>query len=351
VYEIGGGAGTHAAGFLRYLRRNAPEVFAKTEFTSVEISQSLARAAERTVRDALDGDDHRVNDSEARRDTTKRRGKGTRKGTKRDSDVYSVIRGDASERDAWGAKDASPCFVVALEVLDNLPHDKVIFRKDSERGGHGDHHGWFQTRVRLDPETNKHVEHHSEPLSDALAVRAMETLADAARAETETSFARRVARVVEAIFAPALASQKIAYLPTGCLKLLETLHGARPNHRLVAADFDSLPGVTMAGRNAPLVAAQADGGRTRDLPTYLAEVGSADVFFPTDFDALRALDAAARRTVSTDDGVERSEKSARGEVLTTRAFMERWADVQATATRSGYNPLLQDFANTKFFLS
>jgi hypothetical protein len=206
--------------------------------------------------------------------------------------------------------------------------------------------------VRLDPETNKHVEHHSEPLSDALAVRAMETLADAARAETvETSFARRVARVVEALFAPALASQKIAYLPTGCLKLLETLHGARPNHRLVAADFDSLPGVMMAGRNAPLVAAQADGGRTRDLPTYLAEVGSADVFFPTDFDALRALDAAARRTVSMDDGVERSEKSARGEVLSTRAFMERWADVQATATRSGYNPLLQDFANTKFFLS
>lgn len=352
VYEIGGGAGTHAAGFLRYLRRNAPEVFAKTEFTSVEISQSLARAAERTVRDALDGDDHQVNDSETLRDTTKRRGKGTRKGTKRDSDVYSVIRGDASERDAWGAKDASPCFVVALEVLDNLPHDKVIFRKDSERGGHGDHHGWFQTRVRLDPETNKHVEDHSEPLSDALAVRAMETLADAARAETvETSFARRVARVVEAIFAPALASKKIAYLPTGCLKLLETLHGARPNHRLVAADFDSLPGVTMAGRNAPLVAAQADGGRTRDLPTYLAEVGSADVFFPTDFEALRALDAAARRTVSMNDGVERSENSARGEVLSTRAFMERWADVQATATRSGYNPLLQDFANTKFFLS
>ena len=354
VYEIGGGAGTHAAGFLRYLRRNAPEVFAKTEFTSVEISQSLARAAERTVRDALDGDDHRVTDSETLRETKKRRGKqAKKKGTKRDSDVYSVIRGDASERDAWGAKDASPCFVVALEVLDNLPHDKVIFRKDSERGGHGDHHGWFQTRVRLDPETNKHVEDHSEPLSDALAVRAMETLADAARAETvETSFARRVARVVEAIFAPALASKKIAYLPTGCLKLLETLHGARPNHRLVAADFDSLPGVTMAGRNAPLVAAQADGGETRDLPTYLAEVGSADVFFPTDFHATRALHAAARRNFgSMDDGVERSENSARGEVLSTRAFMERWADVQATATRSGYNPLLQDFANTKFFLS
>ena len=135
------------------------------------------------------------------------------------------------------------------------------------------------------------------------------------------------------------------------MKLLETLHGARPNHRLVAADFDSLPGVTMPGRNAPLVAAQARGGKTRDLPTYLEEVGDADVFFPTDFARLRVLDAAARRTASTDGAVERSDERARGEILSTRAFMERWADVEATATRSGYNPLLQDFANTKFYLS
>ena len=341
VYEIGGGAGTHAAGFLRYVRKHAPAVFAKTEFVSVEISDALAATARRAVRDALDGEKH----TQAR--TNKKSQKSQKSQKSRDSDVYSVVRGDAADRAAWGAADAAPCFVVALEVLDNLPHDKVVLGPRSTTEAL---ESWFQTRVQLDPETNKHVEHHAQPLSDALAVRAMAASAAADSAERNArSFAQRVARAAEeALFPP---SRAIAYLPTGCLKLLETLHGARPNHRLVAADFDSLPGVTLPGRNAPLVAAQARGGKTRDLPTYLAEVGNADVFFPTDFARLRVLDEAARRTVSTSDAVARRDERARGEILSTRAFMERWADVEATATRSGYNPLLQDFANTKFFLS
>ena len=292
VYEIGGGAGTHAAGFLRYVRKHAPAVFAKTEFTSVEISDALAATARRAVRDALDGE--------------KQSQKQSQKSQKaRDSDVYSVVRGDAADRAAWGAADAAPCFVVALEVLDNLPHDKVVLGPAPEGPTTEALESWFQTRVRLDPETNKHVEHHAQPLSDALAVRAMAASAAADSAERNArSFARRVARAAEeALFPP---SRAIAYLPTGCLKLLETLHGARPNHRLVAADFDSLPGVTLPGRNAPLVAAQARGGKTRDLPTYLAEVGNADVFFPTDFARLRVLDEAARRTVD-----ERGRRAAR----------------------------------------
>ena len=353
VYEIGGGSGTHAAGFLRYLRKHAPAVFAKTTFASVEISASLAAAAKKTVRDALDGE------TGLKRDATRRPSQSLsgERAFSRDSDVYSVVRGDAADRAAWGATDASPCFVVALEVLDNLPHDKVVLATTGDENGFARRDPrdkiWFQTRVRLDPETNAHVEHHSEPLSDALATRTL-AAADAAEAEeNERSFARRVARAAEAaFFPPGLAgSRAISYLPTGCLKLLETLHSARPNHRLVAADFDSLPGVTMPGQNAPLVATQARGGKTRDLPTYLAEVGDADVFFPTDFARLRVLNAAARRTVSMEDAVKRRDERARGEILSTRAFMEKWGDVEATTTRSGYNPLLQDFANTKFFLS
>ena len=345
VYEIGGGSGTHAAGFLRYLRKHAPAVFAKTTFASVEISASLAAAAKKTVRDALDGE------TGPKRDATRRPSQSLsgERAFSRDSDVYSVVRGDAADRAAWGATDASPCFVIALEVLDNLPHDKVVLAT----AGDDTDGTWFQTRVRHDTEANAHVEHHSELLSDALATRALAAAAEAEAEENERCFARRVARAAEAaFFPPGLAgSRAISYLPTGCLKLLETLHSARPNHRLVAADFDSLPGVTMPGQNAPLVATQARGGKTRDLPTYLAEVGDADVFFPTDFARLRVLNAAARRTVSMEDAVKRRDERARGEILSTRAFMEKWGDVEATTTRSGYNPLLQDFANTKFFLS
>ena len=44
------------------------------------------------------------------------------------------------------------------------------------------------------------------------------------------------------------------FLPTKCLSLLEVLCKARPNHCILAADFDELPETTIAGKNAPLVA-------------------------------------------------------------------------------------------------
>ncbi len=44
------------------------------------------------------------------------------------------------------------------------------------------------------------------------------------------------------------------WLPTACCAFLELLHDLRPNHSLMAADFDRLPDVRLPGRNAPLVA-------------------------------------------------------------------------------------------------
>lgn len=46
------------------------------------------------------------------------------------------------------------------------------------------------------------------------------------------------------------------------------LHTARPAHRLIAADFDALPDVMVAGTNAPLVASKRD-GKTHDHSTYI----------------------------------------------------------------------------------
>lgn len=44
------------------------------------------------------------------------------------------------------------------------------------------------------------------------------------------------------------------WLPTSCLQLLQHICAARPNHMILAADFDELPDVNVAGENAPLVA-------------------------------------------------------------------------------------------------
>ncbi len=44
------------------------------------------------------------------------------------------------------------------------------------------------------------------------------------------------------------------WLPTSCLQLLQRICAARPNHVIIAADFDELPDVTVPGQGAPLVA-------------------------------------------------------------------------------------------------
>ena len=57
---------------------------------------------------------------------------------------YKVERRDATDRAGWGGVDATPCFVVALEVLDNLPHDRLCWSAAGGGGGGGE---WRQTRV------------------------------------------------------------------------------------------------------------------------------------------------------------------------------------------------------------
>ena len=50
------------------------------------------------------------------------------------------------------------------------------------------------------------------------------------------------------------ASSEGLWLPTYCLHLLQRICKARPNHLLIAADFDELPDVAVPGHGAPLVA-------------------------------------------------------------------------------------------------
>ena len=97
------------------------------------------------------------------------------------------------------------------------------------------------------------------------------------------------------------------------------------------------------------------------------------MFFPTDFDALASLNKSAREFNNSIElnnsiggtgdkgaatpGNHGGEHLPRGyrdracEVISTKEFMRRHADLDATVTGSGYNPLTQDFANTNFFLS
>lgn len=260
----------------------------------------------------------------------------------------STMQMDATDPKQW-EKLASEehTFVIATEVLDNLPHDRV--EKDT-RGQ------WQETYASVQKEIDKHARPGMElrPLQDPLLQRCFEHLSildsDAAR------------RFPLPSWFPALWKKKIThkdggsvhFLPTACLEMLEAMHQALPAHTLIAQDFDTLPDIKIAGKNAPLVVKThihqlRDGQDAGDLPdedldTFLLkeeEMGQCDVLFPTDFDWLSTLfqstaESHGRRCVARH--------------AMAREFLESFGDVYATSTRSGYNPMLEEFPNTRIFI-
>jgi hypothetical protein len=119
----------------------------------------------------------------------------------------------------------------------------------------------------------------------------------------------------------------------------------------------------------------------RDHAGVLVPWGTADIFFPTDFDALRALYVSAatgeaneapgggggsggarlapapvrpRAPSSSSPSPPSSPPLAAVRAacqhMPTADFMAAFAESKRTRTLSGYNPLLQDFKNTRLFI-
>ncbi|KDD76562.1 putative S-adenosyl-L-methionine-dependent methyltransferase [Helicosporidium sp. ATCC 50920] len=350
VYEIGGGTGTMALDFLDYVREFCPKVYATCRYTCVEISPLLAEAQAERV-----GKAH-----------------GSR---------FQVCVGDATVRSTWKEDSADPCLILAFEVLDNLPHDKVVWSsdgKENERSEDVVHEEGVGSRsckataFRNPPPSTqpptyscgKHafkgelgqadsrwrqvvvekratgrategsvvLSEKTVPITDPLTLRCL-TAHESLKAPSrrKSSF---IASLLHGILGPPPVEP--VWLPTGALQLMDTLCAVRPNHTLLAADFDELPDVVVPGVHAPLVAS-TERGKTLDHATYLLPPGTADIFFPTNFELLGKLyrQAAAR---GQGGGEARALKSAE--------FMKEWAEEGATAVADGYQPLTEDYTNT-----
>ncbi|KAG2497193.1 hypothetical protein HYH03_004782 [Edaphochlamys debaryana] len=381
VVEVGGGNGTLARDVLDWLRDNRPQDYAVTSYTCLEISTSLAaRQYDKVVRLGGHG------------------GK------------FHLRRGSGLDPATWGgtAPDWQHTFVLMMEVLDNLPHDKVFRRRPSDP--------WQQAVIRplasspsssppsspsaasspSSPSSAPSMERGpwlevGEPLLDPLVRR---TLAAVYRPPTrEQQLDERFNRVLDFILArdaqPA-SRDEVLWLPTAAAAFMELLHALRPNHSLIAADFDKLPDVRLPGRNAPLVAEKV-GGRNIDHDTLFVPWGSADIFFPTDFDALCALykasaehvwgpapaapaapapgtppgaagagaaapapaaaaagegGAGAGAAVTTSDGAG---GDINAEHFRQGAVIKRYREMFNTATICAFNPMVDDFVNARFF--
>lgn len=80
-----------------YLHARHPDQYASAKYTSLEISPKLAAIQEQRVL-----------------------------GDGKHSSCYKVSQHDAVTATAWGVASEQPCVILLMEVLDNLPHDRLL---------------------------------------------------------------------------------------------------------------------------------------------------------------------------------------------------------------------------------
>ncbi|KAH9568523.1 hypothetical protein CY35_03G082200 [Sphagnum magellanicum] len=303
IYEIGGGTGTCASNILNYFKTKAPAIYKNLTYTSVEISDALALKQQARV-GAMSSHSHH----------------------------FQIRHGSASDPNTWGTVNTAPCFIIMLEVLDNLAHD-LVYRKTLTSD-------WNETWVTESAPGSYREE--LQPLEDPLIKRCLDVISQNPHTRSSSS----IISAAKSTLSQFVSLSELAWIPTGCLQMLETLHKFRPNMVLIISDFSSLPDITIAGTGAPLVASK-EAGQTKDHSSYLEAKGNVDIFFPTNFGLLQQLDSYVAERASGKDGL--SERLST--VVTSAEFMEQCADVEKTKTKDGYNPLLEDYSNTKFYIS
>uniref|UniRef100_M8BUL5 Protein arginine methyltransferase NDUFAF7 n=1 Tax=Aegilops tauschii TaxID=37682 RepID=M8BUL5_AEGTA len=303
IYEIGGGSGTCAKCVLDYMMLNAPpKVYNNMKYISVEISSSLAEKQLETV-------------GEVQSHLSK----------------FTVEHRDATDIAGWGCKDPQPCWVLMLESYlkgdihaavtffwwkcqDNpvsLPLD--IYRSTPkalvDQDAYSISVGSCPRVAQLEAESSQVCEVY-KPLQDPLVSRCSEIVG---MNEENPSLREKLSFAAKGLVSKVFPKPRRAWLPTGCLK----------------------------------------DGKTLDHPNYLDAQGDADIFFPTDFLLLEQIDhhCSGFSKDQMKRGAFKPVKSRRTIILDSAAFMEEFGMPLKTRTKDGYNPLLDDFRNTKFYLS
>ncbi|KAJ3070158.1 hypothetical protein HDU98_006818 [Podochytrium sp. JEL0797] len=302
IYEIGAGNGTLAKNMLDFIQQRFPNVYARTEYTIVEISSKLAGKQRKRM---LVGDQLEV-----------------------EWQGHPVTIVNQSIFD-WNQRVEEPCFVVAMEVIDNFSHDLIRYQQHDGTPVQGvvlvDHDGDYQEAF--------------EPLSDPLIQRYLSLRDKWTGGKRSEVLHHPVVRKLRGMIPGAPNLSEREFLPTMNMLFLEKLHSHFPNHRLIVSDFSDLPD-TLAGHCSPVVQTRYRGGMVA-CSTYLVQQGFFDVFFPTDFEAMRELYCAVGEGRKGDV-----------RVVTQREFLEENAvGVEACTTRSGEVPMLEYYQNFKFLLS
>ena len=254
IYELGAGNGTLMRNILDYIRDTDPSVYARTQYRIIEISSSLVSLQKTSLTTSTSDPDH--------------------------LEHVEIINQSIF---SWSAPVHSPCFFLALEVIDNFGHDAIRYDPFLETP--------LQGSVLIDAAGDFYE--YYEPHIDPLALQYLRIRDVSARSTYPTpltwppSPVRRLRHSLP--FAPNLTPPE--YIPTRLMQFFQVLATHFPHHRLLLSDFHALPDA-VAGLNAPVVQTRYQ-RRTIPVTTPFVHQGYFDIFFPTDFqlmeDMYRAL--------------------------------------------------------------
>jgi hypothetical protein len=295
VVELGGGRGTNAKLILDHLREAHPLVYQRVNYTVMDSSPSLLELQKETLLASVHADKVQFESK----------------------DMLDV----AERGTSFLPPSKRPTVVLALELFDNLPHDKIRVRAGR---------GIEQAEVRQ--------------RKNGKALKAETTEGDL----EEEVFCKLSDPLLSQVIdmAPTYTRSPISWVPTVACGVLQRLIQERPNAQLLVADFDWLPAPDRLAAGAPARLSRWAEGEplttsmdSTDFECYLEAPPFCDVLFPTNFGKLASFVRKAWRGQG-DGGVVTVHKQA--------DFLQLYGPEQVEPTKSwltGFSPLLHDFAN------
>ena len=304
VVELGGGRGTNASCILDHLQRVHPTVYDGVSYTIMDSSPTLLELQKSVVLNGNGGSDvsgHAEHEKVVRLEQV---------------DMFDI----AERKTDFLEESDSLTIIIGMEVLDNLPHDKLSICNQTGV--------ILQTDLYLDPKSGQLKEVY-KPLEDPLLRQMIDI--HPSYIPTSTSGAK--------------------WVPTVATQVLTRLFELRPNAGLVLADFDWLPPpeivsssihtrLSKRAEGEPLVTDMND----VDHECYLTSPSLCDVLFPTNFDFLSGYVAATmKETLKGKDVCPWTVN-----LKKQNEFLSLYGSKEVEETKSrwtGYSPLLEDFSN------
>jgi hypothetical protein len=213
IYEMGAGNGTMMLNILDYIRDMHPEVYERTRFNIIEISNQLANLQQQGLGQSAYARGH--------------------------ADKVEIVNRSIFE---WDRYVSSPCYFLALEVFDNFGHDAIKYDYETAAP--------YQSYVVVDPR-GELFEYYSRTL-DPVAAQFLEERHAACETYPHPLSRSRLMTNLQQLLPFQGSLSMPEYIPTRLMQFFYILDAKFPNHKLISSDFNKLADA-VEGLNAPVV--------------------------------------------------------------------------------------------------